>query len=190
MFFFPVLLVLVFLAFVAQQFLPSLPNDARIFLVPLLVFYSAVATPFWMMLLVAVAGGLLVDGYTVQALSTGMLADNSAAVNVEISVGWSILLFTLFGAIMSGFRPLFMRGRWDVYVLLSFLCGAFTSIMVAAQFLMICFRRGGFVFSQNIGWRILGSGLGAIAIAPVLFVLLNLVARFCRYEPHPEKFER
>ena len=188
MLFFPLLIVFVLLVFVAQQFLPVLPHEARVHLLPLLVFYSAVATPFWMMLLVALASGLLWDAFTAQVLSAGVPGpDGIPAASVEISVGWSILLYATLGAIMSGFRPMFQRGRFDVYLLVSFLCGLFTAMVVAMEFVMICFRRGGFFYTQEIGWRIGGAGLAAMAIAPVLFVLLNLFARACRYEPHPVK---
>jgi rod shape-determining protein MreD len=173
MLFFPVLLVFVFLAFVAQHFLPSLPNDARIYLMPLLVFYSAVTMPFWMMLVVAFASGWMWDAFNAQVLDAG----------VEISIGSSILLYAIFGAIMSGFRPVFQRGRWDVYVLASFLCGVFTAVIAIAEFAMICFRRNGFFFTKELGWRVAGSGLAATAIAPALFVFLNIVARLCGYEP-------
>jgi hypothetical protein len=188
MFFFPILIALVFLAFVVQQFLPSLPNDARVYLLPLFVFYSAVAMPFWMMLVVAIASGLMWDAFGAQVLTTGAPGpDGQPALNVEIAVGWSILLYAAFGSIMSGFRPVFARGRWDIYVLASILSGVFTSMIVAAEFVMICFRRGGFFYTREIGLRVVGTGVAAIAIAPALFVFLNIIARVCGYEPHSER---
>ena len=187
MFFFPVLLVVVFAGFVVQQFLPPLPGDVRIYLLPLLVFYSAVATPFWMMLIVAAAAGVMLDAFQAQIMTGVLGPDGTPLLSVEIAVGWSILLNAILGAIMSGFRPVFIRGRWDVYLLVSFLAGVFTSAIVAIEFIIICFRRGGFVYTRDIGLRVAGSGLVAFAIAPALFICLNILARLCHYEPHPER---
>src|SRR5436190_24264070 len=107
MIFFIVLLILTFLAQISEFFIPPLDwmYNARIYLVPLIVFYGAMALPFPLMLAVAGFAGFLLDAATVQVLGS----------KVEISIGWSILLYAVLAAIMHGLRPLFILGRWEVH---------------------------------------------------------------------------
>ena len=94
--------------------------------------------------------------------------------NVEISLGWSILLYAALGAIMSGFRPLFQRGHgWEIHCLLS---GPLLCIFVFSEYLMITFRRGSFLFPKIIWWRIGGEGLAAMIVSPLLFLVLHWLA--------------
>ena len=103
---------------------------------------------------------------------------------VEISLGWSIILYAALGAIMSGFRPLFQRGRWEIHCLVS---GLFTSFIVLAEYLMITIRRGGIVFPQEIWWRIGGPGVIAALLAPIFFFTLNWLAPRVGYQIKPEE---
>jgi hypothetical protein len=94
--------------------------------------------------------------------------------NLEISLGWSILLYAALGAIMNGFRPLFQRGHgWEIHCLLS---GPLLSIFVLSEYLMITFRRGGFIFPKIIWWRIGGEGLAAMIVSPIVFLVLHWLA--------------
>ena len=92
---------------------------------------------------------------------------------VEIALGWSIVLYAALGALMSGFRPLFQRGRWEIHCLLSGVC---TALIVLAEYLMITFRREPvvFVFDKDIWWRIGGAGLVAMLLVAVLFLRAQL----------------
>jgi hypothetical protein len=176
MIFFLVLLVLVVMAQVAEFFIPPLDwmYHAHIYIVPVLVFYGAMALPFPLMLALALFAGVLLDALTVQVIGS----------KVEISLGSSILLYAVLAGIMHGLRPLFIRGRWEVHCVLTGIC---TSAIILAQYLMITFRRGSFLFTREVWWQIGGPGLIAMLMAPVIFWMLNWVARVTRYPYLPER---
>ena len=176
MIFFFLLLVLVLIAQIAEFFIPALPwlYNAHIYIVPVIVFYGAMALPFPLMLALALYAGLLLDALTVHVI----------AGKVEISTGSSILLYAVLAGIMHGLKPLFIRGRWEVHCILSGIC---TSSIILAQYLMITFRRGSLVFTREIWWQIGGPGLLAMAIAPILFWFLQWLARMTAYPYLPER---
>jgi hypothetical protein len=176
MIFFFVLIGLVFVAQIAELFIPALPwlYDAHVYIVPVIVFYGAMALPFPLMLALALFAGVLLDSLTVQVISG----------KVEISTGSSILLYGVLAGIMHGLRPLFARGRWEVHCILS---GIFTSLIILAQYLMITFRRGSIVFNREIWWQIGGPGLIAMAIAPILFWVLQWLGQMTAYGYAPER---
>src|SRR5437762_13146465 len=103
---------------------------------------------------------------------------------LEMSLGWSILIYAALAGIMHGLTPLFIRGRWEVHCVLTGLC---TSTIILAQYLMITFRRGSFFFNREVWWQIGGPGLMAMLMAPVIFWMLNWVARVTRYPYLPER---
>ena len=166
MIFFVLLLVLVFVAQIVELFLPPLGwlHSAHVMLVPVIVFYGAMALPFSLMLALAFFAGLLLDAFTVQIIGP----------RVEIAFGWSILLYGVLAAIMHGFKPLFVRGRWEVHCLLS---GIFTSLILLAQYLMITFRRGALLVNKDVWWQVAGPGVVALLIAPLLFWSLHWLGR-------------
>ncbi len=176
MIFFFILLGLVLVTQIAEFFIPPLDwmYNAHIYIVPVIVFYGAMALPFPLMLGLAFFAGVLLDALTVQVIGA----------KVEISLGWSILLYAVLAGIMHGLRPLFIRGRWEVHCLLTGLC---TSAIILAQYLMITFRRGSVFFSREVWWQIGGPGLMAMLMAPVLFWMLNWLARATRYPYLPER---
>ena len=183
--FFFLLIASAFGCLVVQHFIPPLAfmENARVFLMPLVLFYGALALPFGGMLFLALACGLMWDCLTVQILEVnqGIAITNT----VEIALGWSILLYATLGAIMSGFRPLFQRGRWEIHCLMS---GIFTSVIVLVEFLMISVRRAAlyeapFFFDRGIWWRIGGPGLMALLLAPLMFWILGSMAAFVGYNP-------
>ncbi len=139
MIFFLVLVVLVFLAQIVEIFIPPLDwmFNAHVYIVPVIVFYGAMALPFPLMLSLAFVAGFLWDAMTVQLLDA----------HVEISFGWSILLYAVLAAIMHGLRPLFNRGRWEVHCVLSGVC---TALILLAQYLMISFRRGSLILNHEV----------------------------------------
>src|SRR5881409_1140749 len=170
MIFFFILLVLVVVAQIAEFFIPPLDwmYHAHIYIAPVLVFYGAMALPFPLMLALALFAGVLLDALTVQVIGA----------KVEISLGWSILLYAVLAGIMHGFRPLFIRGRWEVHCVLS---GISTSAIMLAQYLMITFRRGSIIFSREAWWQIGGPGLMAMLMAPIIFWLLHWMAHLTGY---------
>src|SRR5260370_28645173 len=176
MIFFLILLVLVFIAQIAEFFIPALPwlYNAHIYIVPLIVFYGAMALPFPLMLALALYAGILLDALTVQVVGA----------KVEISLGWSILLYAVLAGIMHGLRPLFIRGRWEVHCVLSGIC---TSTIILAQYLMITFRRGSLFFSREVWWQIGGPGLIAMVMGPVFFLFVTWVGCVARFPYFPER---
>lgn len=177
MIFFLILLATMFVSLVAQHFIgPLPPSGARVMLMPIVMFYGALALPLWGMLALAFAGGLMWDALCTQDTESG----------VEIAMGWSIILYAALGAIMSGFRPLFQRGRWEIHCILSGVC---TSAIVFAEYIMISIRRQpvAFVFNHDVWWRIGGSGLAAALISPLFFFTLNYIAALIGYDPQPER---
>ncbi|HWM26662.1 MAG TPA: hypothetical protein VNP98_17735 [Chthoniobacterales bacterium] len=180
MIFFIILVVLTFLAQIVEFFIPPLDwmYNARIYLVPVIVFYGAMALPFPLVLALAGFAGFLLDVATVQALGP----------RVEISVGWSILLYAVLAAIMHGLRPLFIRGRWEVHCIMSGLC---TSTILLSQYLMIAFRRGSLVFTREAWWQIGGPGVIAMLMAPLVFWILHSLGRLTAnpYLPEPDGYE-
>ena len=176
MIFFFVLLFLVLVAQIAELFFPALPwlYNAHVYIVPVIVFYGAMALPFPLMLALALFAGALLDALTVQVIGG----------KVEISAGSSILLYGVLAGIMHGLRPLFARGHWEVHSILS---GVFTSLIVLAQYLMITFRRGTLVFTREIWWQIGGPGIIAMLMAPIVFWLLEWIGRMTAYPYSPER---
>jgi hypothetical protein len=169
-----------FLALVAQHFIAPLPIiGARVLLMPIIMFYGSLALPVPGMLALALCGGLMWDA--LNALSVDG--------NVEIALGWSIVLYAALGALMGGFRPLFQRGRWEVHCLLSGVCTAF---IVLAEYLMITFRREPvvFIFDKEIWWRIGGAGLVAVLLSPFIFFALNYFAFLVGYDTQPQRNAR
>jgi hypothetical protein len=180
MIFFVILLILTFLAQIVEFFIPPLDwmYNARIYIVPVIVFYGAMALPLPLVLALAGFAGFLLDAVTVQALGP----------RVEISVGWSILLYAVLAAIMHGLRPLFIRGRWEVHCIMSGLC---TSAILLSQYLMISFRRGSLVFTREAWWQIGGPGFLAMLMAPLAFWILHSLGRLTAnpYLPEPDGYE-
>ncbi|MDD5348611.1 MAG: hypothetical protein PHQ12_00240 [Chthoniobacteraceae bacterium] len=183
--FFLILLLTAFGALVVQFYIPPLAflYGARVLLLPLVFFFGALALPFPGMLALAFACGLMWDALTAQVLDIGM-GPTSARV-VEIGMGWSVLLYAILGALMSGFKPLFQRGRWEIHCLLSGVC---TSLIVLAEFFMISVRRAAFYnvpieVSPDIWWRIGGPGLVALVLAPGVFFFLKSLAALVGYNP-------
>lgn len=161
---FVILVVLVFIAQVVELFIPPLEwmYNAHIYIVPIVVFYGAMALPFPLMLTLAAFAGFLLDILTMQVIGD----------KVEIALGWSILIYAVLASIMHGLRPLFIRGRWEVHCIMSGVC---TSVILLTQYLLITFRRGTILFTPEAWWQIGGPGLIAMLMAPLLFWFLHTI---------------
>ena len=178
--FFLLLLTLMFAGLVGQAFIaPIPPYGVRVLLLPLLVFYGSLAFPLPGTLILAFCGGLMWDALHVQIA----LADGE---NTEMVLGWSVVLYGVLGALMNGFRPLFLRGRWEIHC---GLCGLFTSLIVFSEYLVLTFRRDPvfFLFNHEIWWRIGGAGLIATSLSPLLFFALNYLAELVGYNLRPRR---
>ena len=178
--FFALLCVAMFAGLVAQHFIgPLPPYGARVLIMPLIMFYGALALPVPGMLALAFCGGLMWDALHVQV-------DLAGEPTAEIALGWSIVLYAILGTLMSGFRPLFQRGRWEIHCLLTGVC---TSAIVLAEYLMLTFRREPvlFVFNKEIWWRIGGAGIIAALLSPLFFFALNHLAYLVGHDPQPAR---
>ena len=162
-----VLALAVFLAYVIQEFIGPVQalHGARVLLVPMLFCYAALSMPTWAMLLAAFYTGFVTD------LTYLHIVDG----RVEIALGWSIVFFVLFGLLANGFQPAFRRGHWWLHVLLSALG---TSAFLALQFVMISFRREGFVFNELVVWRILAPGAIAAVCSPIVHLAVVQASQF------------
>ncbi len=190
MIFFIFLVISLFFSLVAQHFIPPLPwlYGARVFLMPLVFFYGAMALPLWATLILSLCGGLMWDALISQVLSTVVLDPHGGpALMVEIPIGWSIILYAILGAIMNGFRPLFQRGRgWMIHCLIA---GPFVAFMVFAEYLMLTFRRGDFLFPHIIWWRIAGTGMVGMMLAPIVYFSLDAIAPTLGFQTRVKKRE-
>jgi hypothetical protein len=176
MIFFILLLVLMFVAYLAQFFIPALPvMGARLLLMQIVMMYGSIALPLPGMIVLTFAGGLMWDAEHVLTLGDTPL----------VSMGWSIALYMALGTVMAGFRPLFIRGRWEVHCLLTGLLVAATQL---AEFIMITVRTEPiqWVWDRNVAWRIGGAGLVAMLLSPLVFFVLNYLAVLTGYDPQPE----
>jgi len=166
---FCILIVCMVLAWSLEGFVPSLGilGGARTDIVTVLFCYGALLLPFPGAMLLGLLTGLLIDLGTMQILSS----------HVEIALGWSSFLYVLFASVLQGVRPLFLRERWEVHAFASAGC---VIVFLAAQFLMITFRRGGLEMPMPALGRILASGLLAFLISPIIYFFGKLAGAMPR----------
>jgi hypothetical protein len=164
-------------ALVAQHFLPAVPPwGARIFLLPLVFLYGALSFSTPGMLVLAFLGGVmwdLVQGVWVESHG----GQGSPEEVLELGVGWSVCAYAVLGAIGSGMRPLFLRGRWEVHCLFS---GFATAVLTLLEYVLISLRREPlhFEFPASVWERVLGAGVTALVLSPAVFAFLGYVARW------------
>jgi hypothetical protein len=183
-FFYPMLLLLLALSFVVQEFIPAVPwaYDARLLLVPVVYFASAVAAPFPVMLLLAFITGFVWDArHLIIMPGTGgeVFGDITMDAAANPSFGYSILLYGLLGSLMQGIRPLFRRGRWELPVLMS---GIGTGLLLIIEHLWICFLRGRFFFSEEIWMNIGTTALLSMMVSPVMFLVVHWLSGVAGYQ--------
>ncbi len=176
--FFGVVLALDFLAVVAQAYCGPLPalSGARPLLFPVILAYGALALPFWAALALAFFNGLLWDALTVQILNPSPYVQGQPT--VEIALGWSVLLFGVLVILVHGLRPLFLRGRWELHCLASGTC---VVAILAVQYALVMFHRGGLVLPLDFWARLFLPGFFAMLIAPLVYLALLAVAYLLGY---------
>src|SRR2546423_13937505 len=101
MIFFCILMVLVFVAQVAEFFIPPLDwmSNAHVYITPVLAFYGAMALPLPILLVLVFWAGFLLDALTAQIIGG----------RVEISFCSPILLYADLEGIIQGVAPYFFR---------------------------------------------------------------------------------
>ena len=176
--FFAVVLALDFLAVVCQAYCAPLPAlfGARLLLFPVVLAYGALALPFWAALALAFFNGLLWDALTMQIINTSPYLQGSPV--VETALGGSVVLFGVLVILVHGLRPLFLRGRWELHCLTSGVC---VVVILAEQFALVVFHRGGLVLPREFWARLLVPGFLAMLIAPFVYLLFLFVAALLGY---------
>ncbi len=178
--FYLLVIAALFFSLVAQHFLGAVPPwGGRVFLMPLVFLYGALSFSTGGMLFLAFLAGVSWD----------LLHVHWVEETLELGVGWSSLVYAVLGVLMSGLRPLFLRGRWEVHCLFS---GLSTSVLVLLEYLMLSLRREPlrFEFPPEVWGRIFGAGFVALALSPLVFMVLGYFARLLKHQHHrPEKEE-
>ncbi|MGI8601499.1 MAG: hypothetical protein ACR2OZ_00705 [Verrucomicrobiales bacterium] len=179
-----VLFGFVALAFVVQEFVPVVTwaYQARLFLVPVVFFASAVSVPFPVMLAFAFFTGFVWDARHLIILPEAAgysFLDPMAQQTANPAFGYSIALYGLLGSLMQGIRPLFRRGRWELPVLMT---GVATALLLTFEYLWIGFLRGSFSISQATWMNIGTTALLSMMISPLLFFLIHWLSREADYQ--------
>lgn len=177
-----VILVLV-LSFIGQEFVPAIAwaYYARLMLVQTTFFCAAVTLPYPVMLLLAAATGFAWDArYHVPVYPGG-------SEHAELDFGFTIFLFGLMGSFIQGVRPLFRRGRWELPV---FLIGICTFLCLVIQYLVISFHRGGLFLAMEMWFQMLMTSLFAMLAAPFILLLLSRLAKWTGYRIRLEGITR
>jgi len=158
------LLAAVYVALIAQEYIPPLPflGGAHLLLVPVIFCFGALWLSFPAMLGLALFTGLLSDLAFLHVIGD----------RVEIGLGWSMLFYVLAGTALQPLRPLFLEGRWEVHCLAS---GAVTLLLLLFQYAMVCLRRGSFLFDGTIFWHLAGPALLALLLAPAVYFFFSLL---------------
>lgn len=154
----------VYVALIAQEYIPPLPflGGAHLLLVPVIFCFGALWLSFPAMLGLALFTGLLSDLAFLHVIGD----------RVEIGLGWSMLFYVLAGTALQPLRPLFLEGRWEVHCLAS---GAVTLLLLLFQYAMVCLRRGSFLFDGTIFWHLAGPALLALLLAPAVCFFFSLL---------------
>lgn len=176
--FFAVVLVVDLLAVACQPYCQPIARfgGATVLLFPVFLTYGALALPFAGTLALAFCTGLLWDALTLQIIQPGVYLQQAAV--QESRMGWSIVLFGVLAILVHGMRPLFVRGRWDLHCLASGFC---TVVILAAQYAMITFVRGGLVFPHDLWMRVALPGFFAMLLSPVVYLGFLFVASLLNY---------
>lgn len=171
-----ILLVVLLLSFVGQEFVPRIEwaYSARLLVVHLFFFCSSITVSFPVMLVLAFTTGFLWDARHVIPDLGGVAGDRGG----DLAFGYSILLFGLFGALMQGIRPLFRRGRWELPVLMT---GIATFFFLVFEYLLINLMRGGFYFPRDVWFKIVTTALLTTAPAPLVLFTLYRIAGITGY---------
>lgn len=172
--YFLLVIVVLLLSFVGQEFVPAVEwaYFARLLLVQTVFFCVAITVPYPVMLLLAAATGFLWDArYHIPVFSEG-------SQHAELEFGFTIFLYGLMGSIIQGVRPLFRRGRWEMPV---FLIGICTFLCLVIQYLVLSFHRGELYFSMQMWFQMLMTSLFSMAAAPLILLLLSKLAKWSGY---------
>ncbi len=171
------LFFLVLLALVVQQFIPVLTGayNSRLLLVTLVFLCASVTVRPPVMLALAFICGFLWDAQNALGPPGGDPAVYKDSAE-SLRFGYSIILYGLIGYLMQGIQPLFREGKWQFS---TFLVGVSIFIYLVAEYLIINFVRGEFVFSRATLFQIVFTSVLTMLFSPVVFwVLFQIAERF------------
>ncbi|MCX6875663.1 MAG: hypothetical protein NTW21_17920 [Verrucomicrobia bacterium] len=176
--------LLVLASFVVQQFLPALTawHHSRILLVQLVFLCAAVTVGQPTMLLLAVLCGFLWDAHCTLGVHGGAPEIYTQPVE-SLRFGYSMLLFGAMGFLMQGIQPLFKQGKWYFSALLS---GISIFLYLAAEYLIITFVRGNFIFSKATALQMTYTSFLTMLLSPLIFWMLFGIASLCGHSINPE----
>jgi len=176
--------LLVLASFVVQQFLPALTvlHHSRVLLVQLVFLCAAVTVGQPTMLLLAFVCGFLWDAQCSMGAHGGDPEIYSQPVE-SLRFGYSILLFGAMGFLMQGIQPLFKQGKWYFSALLS---GIAILLYLAAEYLIITFVRGNFIFAKATALQMAYTALLTMLFSPLVFWMLFGIAGWCGHSINPE----
>ncbi len=173
------LFLLVIIACILQQFIPAVTAlfDARILLLHVVFLCCSVTVGFSPMLGLAFVGGFFWDANNILGPQGG---DPEIYVHQTDSLrfGYSILLFGAMGILMQCIQPLFRRGIWQVSAILT---GISTFLYLLAEFLLITFVRGEWIFPSKVLTQIWLTAAMTTFCSPFIFIILFKLAKWFDY---------
>jgi hypothetical protein len=168
------LFVLVLLALVVQQFIPSLTGlfNSRLLLVTLVFLCASVTVGPPVMLALAFTCGFLWDAQSALGPPGGdPLVYSEPAESLRF--GYSIILYGIIGYLMQGIQPLFREGKWQFSTIL---VGISIFVYLVAEYLIINFVRGDFLFPRATLYQIGFTSVLTMLFSPVVFWILFYIA--------------
>ena len=190
-----IVLILMVCSFAVEEMLPAIEvlQNVRLFHAAVFFFAASVSVPLPTMLLMAFFTGFVWDARYLMtpsrdasieqlaSVGAGDVGSLSAAVanSMDLGFGYSILIFGILGLLMQGIRPLFRKGRWELPVLM---VGVATAMWLGLQYLVLTFLHGGLFFTAAVGYKMITTVMFALLVAPLLFLMLHILARMTNYE--------
>ncbi|WP_193214887.1 hypothetical protein [Luteolibacter marinus] len=171
------LLILVLFALVAQQFIPALTGlfNSRLLLVTLVFLCASVTVRTPVMLVLAFICGFLWDAQTTLGPPGGDPEVYKYPAE-SLRFGYSIILYGVIGFLMQGIQPLFREGKWQFSTILT---GISIFVYLIAEYLMINFVRGGFIFPRATLYQIIFTSTLTMLFSPLVFwILFTIAGRF------------
>lgn len=168
------LLILVLFALVVQQFIPALTGlyNSRLLLVTLVFLCASVTVRPPVMLVLAFVCGFLWDAQTALGPPGGDLEVYKEPAE-SLRFGYSIILYGVIGFLMQGIQPLFREGKWQFSAVL---VGVSIFVYLTAEYLMINFVRGDFIFSRATLFQIVFTSTLTMLFSPLVFWILFAIA--------------
>ena len=198
-----VVILLLALTFGIQELIPAIEfaQQARVLLPPVFFFSASLSVSFPIMLILALATGLVWDArhlpyrpekVKVEARSEWASGQGNAAISEtqsqgmgHLPVGYSIILFAVMGTLMQGIEPLFRRGRWELPVIM---VGVATLAWLLVEFILMSFLRGSFEFHTALWTKLVTNTLLAMLVSPILLFLLHTLQRAFHHEVRNDGF--